>query len=198
MNEPNPKPFPELETPRLLLREIGASDAPALFAIHGDADVMRWFGFDPLPDLSAAHNLIKVFDGWRRQPNPGTRWGIQVKGGDPVLIGTCGLYGWNRNWRKCTIGYELARHAQSQGYMHEALVSALTWGFARMRLNRVEAEIHPDNAASIKLALRLGFVFEGRLRQAGYWGGQHHDMLQYSLLRSDWEATVVAAPGDAA
>jgi RimJ/RimL family protein N-acetyltransferase len=89
MNEPNPKPFPELETPRLLLREIGPSDAPALFAIHGDADVMRWFGFDPLPDLSAAHNLIKVFDSWRRQPNPGTRWGIQVKGGDPVLIGTC-------------------------------------------------------------------------------------------------------------
>ena len=148
---------------------------------------MRRFGFDPLPNLTAAENLIEVFAGWRLQPNPGTRWAIQLKG-DTRLIGPCGLYGWNRNWRKCTIGYELATRMHSQGFMHEALSSMLTWGFAR-RLNRVEAEIHPDNLPSIKVVLRLGFVQEGRLRQAGHWGGQYHDLFEYSLLRSDWAAS---------
>ena len=89
-------PFPVLETQRLLLREIVAEDAPALFSIHGDAVLMQWFGFDPLPDVSAAENLVKVFAAWRNQPNPGTRWAIQLKH-DPTLVGTCGLYGWNRN-----------------------------------------------------------------------------------------------------
>jgi ribosomal-protein-alanine N-acetyltransferase len=180
-------PFPVLETQRLLLREIVAEDAPALFSIHGDAVLMQWFGFDPLPDVSAAENLVKVFAAWRNQPNPGTRWAIQLKH-DPTLVGTCGLYGWNRNWRKCTIGYELAPHLHSQGYMHEALCAMLDWGFAKMRLNRVEAEIHPDNLASLKLARKLGFVDEGRLREAGRWNGQYHDLLQLSLLRREWRS----------
>jgi RimJ/RimL family protein N-acetyltransferase len=48
--------------------------------------------------------------------------------------------------------------------------------------------IHGDNEPSIKLLRRLRFVEEGRLRQGGYWAGQHHDLLQYSLLREDWIA----------
>lgn len=33
---------------------------------------------------------------------------------------------------------------------------------------------------------RLGFAEEGRLRQAAYWGGRYHDMLQFSVLRTEW------------
>lgn len=70
--------------------------------------------------------------------------------------------------------------------MSEALQSVLSWGFDNMALNRVEVLIHPDNLASLKLAKNLGFIEEGRLRQVGFWRGQFHDMLQLSLLRSDW------------
>lgn len=110
--------FPALETGRLLLREVVAEDAPALFAIHGNAELMRWFGNDPIPDLAGAEALIKIFNGWRQLPNPGTRWAIEIKG-TPGLIGTCGLFAWNRNWRKCIVGCELAKNAQGQGYMHD-------------------------------------------------------------------------------
>lgn len=183
-----PSPFPTLETQRLVLREITAADAPALFSIHGDAHLMRWFGVDPLPDLAAAENLVKGFAAWREQPNPGTRWGIQRKG-TAGLMGTCGLFSWNRRWRKCVLGYELALDAQSHGYMQESLVAVLQWGFANMELNRVEAQVHPSNAPSLKLCKKLGFQEEGLLRQVGYWGGGFHDMLQLSLLRSEWQAS---------
>lgn len=36
--------FPELETPRLRLRELQHADAEALFAIHGDQQAMRLWG----------------------------------------------------------------------------------------------------------------------------------------------------------
>jgi ribosomal-protein-alanine N-acetyltransferase len=177
--------FPTLETNRLLLRELIAEDAPALFAIHGDGPAMRWFGADPMIDVRQAQRLIEVFAGWRRLPNPGVRWGIQRQS-DASLVGTCGLFKWNRGRRSCTLGYELASPARGAGLMAEALSAALAWAFAAMELNRIEAQIHPDNAASLKLARGLGFVEEGRAREAGYWQGEHHDLLHFSLLRRDW------------
>jgi ribosomal-protein-alanine N-acetyltransferase len=177
--------FPTLETERLRLREVIATDARAVLAIHGDAELMRLFGNDPIPDLAGAEALIKTFASWRQLPNPGTRWAIEIKG-TIGLIGTCGLFGWNKAWKKCVVGYELAKHVQGNGYMHEALDATLSWGFKEMDLNRVEAQVHPGNEPSLKLLRRLRFIEEGRLRQCGYWAGRHHDLLLYSLLHEDW------------
>lgn len=177
--------FPTIETPRLLLREIVATDAPELFAIHGDAQAMRWFGSDPLATLGQAEQLVEVFSAWRRLPNPGTRWGIERKS-DRQLLGTCGLFKWNRGWRSCVVGYELASSAQGNGFMTEALSAILHWGFEHMELNRVEAQVHAENAASLTLLDKLGFVREGELREAGFWCGRHHDLQQLALLRRDY------------
>ena len=179
--------FPTLETTRLQLREIVHADAPALFAVHGDPESMKWYGADPLPDEAAARALVDLFAGWRRLANPGTRWGIQLKG-QGRLIGTCGLFSWNRNWRKCTLGYELLADARGKGYMAEALAAVIGWGFSNMELNRIEAQVHPANASSLRSLERAGFVREGVLRQLGFWGNQYHDMIQFSLLRQDWLA----------
>ena len=177
--------FPQLESARLHLREITDADAPALLAIHGDAEHMRWFGADPPADLDGARGLVRLFASWRQQPNPGTRWGLERKD-RPGLIGSCGLFAWNRAWRKCALGYELAPQQQGQGLMREALCAALDWGFAQMQLNRIEAQVHERNRASLQLLTGLGFEQEGRLRQVAYWGGQHHDLLQCALLAQDW------------
>ena len=66
-------PFPSLSTARLQLREIVASDAPALLAIHGDREAMKWFGTDPLADLEAAGKVIAGFANMRTLPSPGVR-----------------------------------------------------------------------------------------------------------------------------
>jgi [ribosomal protein S5]-alanine N-acetyltransferase len=181
-----PSSFPTLETPRLLLREIVHDDAPALFAVHGDPESMKWFGVDPLPDEAAALKLVDLFAGWRTMANPGTRWGIQLKD-QGTLVGTCGLFAWNRSWRKCTLGYELNQNSRGHGYMQEALQACIPWGFDHMELNRIEAQVHPRNAASLRSLERLGFKQEGLLRQLGFWAGQYHDMYQYSLILSDWQ-----------
>jgi ribosomal-protein-alanine N-acetyltransferase len=129
--------FPTIETERLWLREIVQADAPALFAVHGDPESMRWFGVDPLADEAAAGKLVETFASWRAMSNPGTRWGIQIKG-QSTLAGTCGLFAWNRAWRKCTLGYELGPKTRGHGYMHEALRSCLSWGFENMQLNQFD------------------------------------------------------------
>ena len=178
--------FPILTTERLLLREIVADDAAALFAIHGNAEAMRWFGTDPLTDIQQARTLVETFADWRKLPNPGTRWAIQRKD-EPQLLGSCALFKWNRGWKSCMLGYELAPCAWGAGFMTEALSAILPWGFEYMALNRIEAQVHPDNMASIKLLRAHGFVQEGRLREAGFWLGQHHDLLQFALLHREYQ-----------
>ncbi len=176
-------PFPSLKTPRLLLREIVDADAPALLALYADREHMQWYGIDPLPDLAAAENRIRKLAEMRLAPNPGTPWAIELSG---TFIGTCGLFAWNRNWRKCSIGYELSKSAQGHGYMREAAQSVISWGFREMDLNRIEAQTHPNNERSIALLGRLGFTEEGRLRQAAFWADTYQDLLQFSLLRAEW------------
>ncbi|HJV87091.1 MAG TPA: GNAT family protein [Noviherbaspirillum sp.] len=178
--------FPRLHTPRLHLREVRSSDAPALFAIHSDVEWMRWYGVDPITDLSQADQLAELFAGWFHA-GTGFRWALE-RLEDRQLIGTCGLFRWNKSWRNCVIGYEIERASASQGYMREALTAVLGYGFNTMHLHRVQAETHPDNHASIGLATRLGFRFEGLHREQAYWAGKFHDLRCYSLLEQEWRA----------
>jgi ribosomal-protein-alanine N-acetyltransferase len=177
--------FPDLQTHRLLLREMIVSDARDILAIHGDVEAMHWFGSDPLTHIQQAEKLVEAFASWRQLPNPGTRWAIERKA-DHRFLGSCGLFKWNRGWKSCVIGYELASFAWGEGFMIEALSTVLDWGFEAMELNRVEAQVHPENTASINLLHKLGFVQEGRLREAGFWHGKHHDLLAFALLRGDY------------
>jgi len=177
--------FPTLTTPRLLLRELTSADADRLFEIHSNADAMRWFGNDPMPDRQHAVKFIAGLSA-DRSPSGHLRWALTDKAEPDVLLGSCGLFSWTPHNHSCKVGYELHPEAQGQGLMTEALREVLEWGFEVRELNRIVANIHADNAPSRTLAERLGFVEEGLQRQDGYWGGRYHDLLLYSLLRDDY------------
>jgi ribosomal-protein-alanine N-acetyltransferase len=180
--------FPALQTSRLTLREVVESDAENIVRIHGNAEYMRWFGSDPIRDLDGAAKLVATFASWRKEPVSGARWALELKD-QPGLIGTCGLFRWNRSWKSCIVGYEISPAHQGCGYVKEALKAIITWGFREAQFNRIEAQVHPDNTASLALLEALGFLQEGRQREAGYWAGRHHDLLQYALLNRQWSAT---------
>lgn len=185
-------PFPLLVTNRLRLRQIEPADAAALFHIHGDTEWMRWYGVEPVTRLDHADRLAEMFSSWF-WAGTGFRWGLEHRQ-DGRLIGTCGLFRWNKSWRNCLIGYEIAREFGGQGYMREALTAVIDYGFGQMNLHRIQAESHPDNRPSIALATRLGFRLEGTHREQGYWAGRFHDLNCYGLLTQDWKSGGPAIP----
>lgn len=174
--------FPVVETERLTLRAITDDDAAQLFAIHSDPRWMAWWGADPPTDVAQTRSLIETWAEWRRMPNPGVRWGLQKKA-DGQLIGSCGLFKWNRQWDSCSTSYELASWSADNGYMTEAMTAVLEWGWEHMSLHRIEALVHPSNTSSRDLLGRLGFEREGHLRQAARWSGRYHDLLLMARLR---------------
>lgn len=177
--------FPDLQTPRLILRELSVNDADNLFAMYSDFANMRWYGTDHLTQHQDALELINRLAQMRMQPATGIRWGISTHE-STTLLGTCGFQKWDREWNSCVIRYDLKMVARGQGFMHEALRCAIVWAFANMNLNRIEAHIHPGNRPSILLAEKLGFVREGIRRKAGYWDEQYHDLATYGLLKSEF------------
>lgn len=103
-----------------------------------------------------------------------------------MLVGSCGLFKWNRGWNSCSLACELAPGARGLGLMNEALRAMLDWGVTHMQLHRMEALLHPQNGASLRLLERLGFKIEGTLREAGFWGGQRHELQVLGLLTQEW------------
>lgn len=71
-------------------------------------------------------------------------------------VANTGYHKWRKMHHCAEIGYDLAPAGWGQGYMTEALRAVLQYGFGPMALNRVQAPIHADNYASLRLAERLG------------------------------------------
>ncbi|MFA4876146.1 MAG: GNAT family protein [Methanoregula sp.] len=79
------------------------------------------------------------------------------------------------------------RKCWGKGLGLEAAKLIIDHGFSAMNLNRIECGTFVNNIAMQKLACSLGMKEEGRRRQAVFKGGQFLDMIEYGLLRSDYE-----------
>ena len=86
------------------------------------------------------------------------------------------------------LGYHIGASHARRGYMAEALGLALTRAFGPLRLHRLEANIRPENAASIALVRQLGFTREGYSRRYLKIGGRWRDHERWAILREDWRA----------
>lgn len=169
---------PTLHSARLTLRPRVADDAEALFPTMADAEAMRWWSYPPftqVEDLRA--HFGKAHPDWRA-------WAVTWRGEDRA-IGF--VAAGQRRTGVSEIGYLFARETWGQGVAREALTALLTQLFAEGQ-RRVFADIDPDNAPSIGLVERLGFVLEGRLRAEWETHIGVRDTLIYGLLRDEWRA----------
>jgi len=176
-----PDRLPTIDAGRVRLRALSDQDTAALFAIFGDPEVTRYFGFAALEDLAAAAALLAdVHEGFRT----GTlfQWGVETT--DGALVGTCTLARLDAANRRAELGFALGRVYWGQGYMAAALPALLAFAFQRLELHRVFADVDPRNAPSIRALERLGFVREGHLREHYLVQGEPQDAILYGLLRS--------------
>lgn len=186
------QPFDQLtlDTPRLHLRPLVVADAEALFRMHSDPQVMRYWSCPPWTSPEQAEAMIETD---REALRAGqhlrlalTRREAADAGG--TLVGTCSLFSFNEASRRAEIGYVLARSAWGGGLMNEALTAVVGFAFEGLNLNRLEADVDPRNVASARSLVRLGFVQEGHLRERWIVAGEVSDTALFGLLRSAWDS----------
>ncbi|HEX4871903.1 MAG TPA: YiiD C-terminal domain-containing protein [Nevskiaceae bacterium] len=171
-----------LGTPRLWLRAVQASDAEALHAINGDAEVTA---FLPYPTWQSPAD----YPAWRARlsgaeaEGSARLWGL-ARREDDRLVGTAQLFRYEPSAARAELGYVLGRAGWGQGLMQEALSALLTAAFAS-GLARIEAEVDPHNRRSLATLQALGFSCEGLRRQRWRRHGQPLDVESWARLASD-------------
>lgn len=178
--------LPIIESDRVRLRALRDEDAAALLALHGDAEVMRYWSTSPWSGIAQAHAHLKRE---RRDLASGgvLPWAIADSASDD-LIGTLTLFRIDCDHRRAEIGYALLSARWGQGLASEASRCALNHAFTKLDLKRIEADTDPRNTSSRRMLERLGFLQEGTLRKRWYVNDEWCDTALYGLLREDFRA----------
>ncbi|TWD81475.1 RimJ/RimL family protein N-acetyltransferase [Kribbella amoyensis] len=175
-------PTPTLQTERLRLRPFDDADADALFTLHSNAYVLRYWDSPPWTEPARAERFIKACR-QLEEDGAGARLAVESDG---AFIGWCGLTSWNPDFRSASLGYCFGEAAWGHGYATETARAVLRWAFDTLDLNRVQAEADTRNVASARVLEKLGFVHEGTLREDCIVNGDVSDSWVYGLLRRDW------------
>ncbi|WP_134738503.1 GNAT family protein [Nocardioides sp. 503] len=182
-----PLPTPHLQTARLRLRPFVDADADALYALHSNAHVLRYWDSPPWTDRS---RLERFLASCRQVEAEGTGARLVLEhASDGAFLGWIGLTHWDATHHKASLGYVLAEAAWGHGYATEAARAVLQWAFDTLGLNRVQAETDTRNLASARVLEKLGFVHEGTLREDCVVDGDLSDSWVFGLLRREWRAT---------
>ena len=177
-------PTPTLHTARLRLRPFTSADADALFALHSNAHVLRYWDSPPWTEHERAERFLATCRQLAEEGS-GARLAID-RATDGAFVGWCGLSRWNPDYRSASLGYCLDEPAWGHGYATEAAGAVLQWAFGTLDLNRVQAEADTRNTASARVLEKLGFVREGTLREDCVVSGDVSDSWVYGLLRREW------------
>lgn len=151
-----PDNTPELTTSRLHLRPISAADFETLFWLRSDERVNQFIDRQPpenLADVASWFEKIKE----KAAADGLFYWAICMKGEGASLVGTACLFNFSTENSTVEIGYELHPDFQKKGLANEALQAVIRFCFDKLPFETIEADIHKNNAASIKLIEKHGF-----------------------------------------
>jgi RimJ/RimL family protein N-acetyltransferase len=151
-----------LETERLTLRHLVLSDLDQLFALYSDPEIRRYFPEGVLTLEETQEELEWFLNGHPRHSELGLWATIHKESGK--FIGRCGLLPWEIDDKlEIEIAYLLDKSLWHQGLATEAAEGILTYGFEKLKLNRLICLIDPDNTASQRVAERIGMTLERRV-----------------------------------
>jgi ribosomal-protein-alanine N-acetyltransferase len=129
-----------------------------------------------------------MFKNYLKRSARGLNYGFLVihrETGD--IVGVINLNNVVRGWfQSAALGYYAFEPHAGKGLMREGLMLVLKEAFLKLKLHRVEANIQPENKASIALVKRCGFVKEGFSRRFLKVCGRWKDHERWAMLVEDF------------
>lgn len=173
-----------IEGKRVGLREFGLGDLEDTMAVVGDPRVTRYLSFDVKTREQQRALLAAQVERARLSPRL-EYYLAATETSSSRLVGFVRL-GLGAH-RSAKLGYAVRFDCWGRGFATEAAGLLLNYGFRDLGLHRVTAACGPDNVGSIRVLEKLGYVYEGRLRDHVYTNGAWRDSLLYALLEDDYQ-----------
>jgi RimJ/RimL family protein N-acetyltransferase len=171
---------------RIRLRAPERSDIPRFVAWLNDPEVRAGL-LVSLP-LSTADEE-GWFEAMLKRPLEEHPMTIEARQGDDWLpVGNCGFHNIDWRCRSAEVGIFIGEKSLwNRGYGTEVMRLLLKHGFNTLNLNRIALDVYESNPRAIRSYEKAGFVHEGRRRQAMFKDGWYVDILQMSVLHSEWQ-----------
>ena len=174
-----------LETERLVLRVRTVADAEDIFDYASCPEVSYPAGFLPVKTLEdEIYYLEHILPERNQKEKLPAGYGIVVKGTDKVI----GSVDFNHRHEDdvLELGYTLHPDYWGRGYVPEAARALIDEAFKGLCLHKIELTCFSYNVQSQRVAEKLGFTLEARIRDRKDAQGKRCDDLRYGLLRSEW------------
>jgi RimJ/RimL family protein N-acetyltransferase len=160
------------------MRAFAESDLEAYARMTGDAESMRYIGDGkPLSRNDAWRSLSYLLGHWEMRGFG--LWAAEEKESG-ALVGRIGLYQ-PEGWPGLEVGWLVDRERWGEGFATEGGRAALQWAFERLRPERVLSLIVPPNAASIRVAEKLGEHFVEQIVL------NEKDVCVYAIDAAEWK-----------
>lgn len=178
---------PTFETDRLILRPLDENDAGDVFLYACNPNVTRHTLFHTHETIDDTFVFLRDYRLSRyasAEPDP---MGIVLRN-DPTrsVIGAIGCHWQSRADGVMEMGYSLAEPYWGRGLTAEAGRALIAWVFREYPVQRLQARIFDGNAASARVAGKMGMSFEGRLRSFAFVKGRRRDVDMFSILRAEF------------
>jgi ribosomal-protein-alanine N-acetyltransferase len=175
-------PFQNLESERLLLRQITSNDVNEIFELRSNPETMKYIPRPLVTSIDEAMDHIKMIQD-KIETNEGINWAITLKD-SPRMIGIIGHYRIRWEHFRSEIGYMLLPEYHGKGLITEAIKLMIKYGFDDMGMHSLEAIIDPGNTASARVLEKNNFVKEAHILQNEFYDGRFLDTVIYSILNN--------------
>lgn len=169
----------------ILLEQISVNDAATIFnAIDQNRSHLgQWLPFaEYTKEVKDSEAFIQTIVS-QREATRNEVYTIWFKGD---FAGIIGFHNTDRVNEKTEIGYWLINDLTGHGIIHQSSLVLIGLAFETLGMNRITIRCAVGNTSSEKVAIRLGFSFEGIERN----GERHHDLFSdlkvFSLLKSEF------------
>lgn len=143
------------------------------------SEIVRWLGPQAAPSTPEA--VAAYVAGWEAARAAGTGHGFVAEAG-----GRCVGFGLLNHLhpvhRFANVGYWIRPDAAGRGHASAVVRQLAAFGFGTLGLQRLELVVEPGNAASRRVAEKVGARLEGLLHRRLCIGDEPRDALMYGLL----------------
>jgi len=180
----------DIETKRLALRETGWTHIEYIHKLHLCPEIDEFNTLGIPKDLDETKEVMRsAIEDKYNKVRKEISWTIFLKDTNE-FIGAAGMHLSADKFKLGEIYYKLLPGFWGQGYATEIAKSLIKFGFEKLHLHKVEAEVQTENIRSVKVLEKAGMTKEGLRRKILPIRGEWKDDFHYAIVEDDpWEKT---------
>lgn len=188
MADPDFRHPPALQGERVRLRRYLPQDLPAIREALRDPEINRLTGSVHFSGPVLEMDADRLHDWYASRADQQDRLDLMVADlATDAWVGEVVLNEWEPGNRSCNFRILMGPHGQNRGYGTEATRLLLDHAFTGLGLHRVSLEVYAFNPRAQHVYTKVGFVVEGRRREALQYDGQWVDAIVMAVLEHEWQ-----------